>query len=297
MQHNDLSIIIVNYNNPELIDACLRSIDKHLAGLKKEIIVVDNNSKIQNLAVHIEQYPELRVIYLSDNMGFGFANNVGVKNATGSLLFLLNSDAVFLDNTFETMLSKFRIIPPGEIWGPRLMSPDGSFQQSYSREIDFISFLTIYSECYLCVKVLKIANQHKYQNLEFVETTEVQVIYGAAMLINKLDYERMGGFAQKFFMYFEDIEFCDRFRHTFGGRVRFVPIATLIHGSQGSSRGSSIRFIFRKSRYIYGIRKFGYFAMFVVIPLDIIFWCFESILRIAISCFNILQLKRWIYFK
>ena len=292
MQNNDLSIIIVNYNNPELIEACLRSIDKHLAGLKKEIIVVDNNSKIQNLAVHIEHYPELRVIYLSDNMGFGFANNVGVKNATGSLLFLLNSDAEFLDNTFEAMLSKFRISPPGEIWGPRLMSADGSFQQSYSREIDFISFLTIYSECYLCVKVLKLANQHKYQNIEFVETTEVQVIYGAAMLINKSDYERMGGFSQKFFLYFEDVDFCDRFRHTFGGLVRFVPMTTLIHGSQGSSRGSSIRFIFRKSRYIYGIGKFGYLAMFVIIPLDIIFWLFESILRIAISYIQIQQQKR-----
>ena len=292
MQNNDLSIIIVNYNNPELIEACLRSIDNHLAGLKKEIIVVDNNSKIQNLAVHIEHYPELRVIYLSDNMGFGFANNVGVKNATGSLLFLLNSDAEFLDNTFEAMLSKFRISPPGEIWGPRLMSADGSFQQSYSREIDFISFLTIYSECYLCVKVLKLANQHKYQNIEFVETTEVQVIYGAAMLINKSDYERMGGFSQKFFLYFEDVDFCDRFRHTFGGLVRFVPMTTLIHGSQGSSRGSSIRFIFRKSRYIYGIGKFGYLAMFVIIPLDIIFWLFESILRIAISYIQIQQQKR-----
>ena len=292
MQNMDLSIIIVNYNNPELIEACLRSIDNHLAGLKKEIIVVDNNSKIQNLAVHIEHYPELRVIYLSDNMGFGFANNVGVKNATGSLLFLLNSDAEFLDNTFETMLSKFRVIPPGEIWGPRLMSPDGSFQQSYSREIDFISFLTIYSECYLCVKVLKLASQHKYQSIEFVETTEVQVIYGAAMLINKSDYERMGGFSQKFFLYFEDVDFCDRFRHTFGGLVRFVPMTTLIHGSQGSSRGSSIRFIFRKSRYIYGIGKFGYLAMFVIIPLDIIFWLFESILRIAISYIQIQQQKR-----
>ena len=292
MQNNDLSIIIVNYNNPELIEACLRSIDKYLAGLKKEIIVVDNNSKIQNLAVHIEHYPELRVIYLSDNMGFGFANNVGVKNATGSLLFLLNSDAEFLDNTFETMLSKFRVIPPGEIWGPRLMSADGSFQQSYSREIDFISFLTIYSECYLCVKVLKLASQHKYQSIEFVETTEVQVIYGAAMLINKSDYERMGGFSQKFFLYFEDVDFCDRFRHTFGGLVRFVPMTTLIHGSQGSSRGSSIRFIFRKSRYIYGIGKFGYLAMFVIIPLDIIFWLFESILRIAISYIQIQQQKR-----
>ena len=113
----DLSIIIVNYNNPELIEACLRSIDKHLRGLKKEIIVVDNNSKIQNLAVHIEHYPELRVIYLSDNMGFGFANNVGVKNATGSLLFLLNSDAEFLDNTFDLIyFDAFGPRVQGELW-------------------------------------------------------------------------------------------------------------------------------------------------------------------------------------
>jgi N-acetylglucosaminyl-diphospho-decaprenol L-rhamnosyltransferase len=276
-----LSIIIVNYNNPDLIDACLLSIDKYLSGIHKEIIVVDNYSKTQNLAEHKKKYSDLRVIYLPSNMGFGYANNVGAKNANGDVLLLLNSDAEFTDDSFRTMLASFSARPTGELWGPRLIWPDGKFQQSYSREINYLSFLTNYTSLQSLFKIFNLTNWHKYNSEEFVTPTEVNVIYGTAMLMNKSDYEQMGGFSKKYFMYFEDIDLCDRFKKNVGGLIKFQPSTTLIHRVKGSSTNTTTSFKFTKSKYIYGISKFGYLAMTVIFPLDIVFEAIKNLARLA----------------
>ena len=278
-----LSIVIVNYNNPKLIGACLKSIDQYLVGVKKEIIVVDNNSTLQNLPEHQERYPDLKVIYLKANMGFGYANNVGVKNATGDILLLLNSDTEFIDTSFKVMLESFRTIQSAEIWGPRLIWSDGKFQQSYSKEIFFIDFLTNYTSLYPLLKILHTAKGHKYKYEEFVSQAEVGVIYGTAMLMNKVVYEKLGGFSQKYFMYFEDVDLCDRFRKELGGRIKFDPTTTLIHQVKGSSVGSSINLKFTRSKYIYAANKFGYLATAVIFPLDVIFGAIISLLHQAIN--------------
>tara|TARA_Y100000588_G_C14129792_1_gene871068 strand:+ start:434 stop:1282 length:849 start_codon:yes stop_codon:yes gene_type:complete len=279
-----LSIIIVNYNNPELLAACLKSIYQHLAGIKKEIIVVDNNSTLQNLPKHQERYPDLKVIYSKVNKGFGCANNLGVKNATGDILLLLNSDTEFIDNSFEVMLESFCALPYKEIWGPRLIWPDGKFQLSYSKEISFIDFLTNYTSLYPFMKILHLAKGHKYKYEEFVSQTEVGVIYGTAMLMNKCVYEKLCGFSQKYFMYFEDVDLCDRFRKELGGRIKFDPTTTLIHRVKGSSEGFYMNLKYTtRSKYIYSISKFGYLATIVILPIDFIFWAITSLLRKAKS--------------
>jgi GT2 family glycosyltransferase len=278
-----LSIVIVNYNNPELLGACLKSINQYLEGIKKEVIVVDNNSTLQNLSEHQERYPDLKVIYLHANMGFGYANNVGVKHATGDILLLLNSDIEFIDTSFETMLETFSSIQSTEIWGPRLIWPDGKFQQSYSKEISFIDFLTNYTSFYPLLKVFHTVKEHKYKYEEFVSLTEVDVIYGTALLMNKSVYGKLEGFCQKYFMYFEDIDLCDRFRKEFGGRIIFYPATTLMHRVKGSSSEFFLDLKYIRSEYIYATRKFGYLATAVIFPLDVIFGAIISILRKALN--------------
>ena len=107
MNNRLLSISRVNYNNPELIDSCLRAIDVFLIDVCKEVVVVDNNSTVHDLVSHEKRYAYLKIIYLPENMGFGYANNVGVKNASGNNLLLLNSDAEFVDNSFLSVLAAF----------------------------------------------------------------------------------------------------------------------------------------------------------------------------------------------
>lgn len=269
MEVAKLSIVIVNCNNPDLIDACLRSIDRFLASVEKEVIVIDNNSKEQSIETYRERYPYLRAIYLHENMGFGYANNVGVKNATGEILLLLNSDTEFVDGSFQGMLEDFCAIDRPQLLGPRLIWPDGRFQQSYSRKIGFVDFLTTYTAFRSIFKSLTFVKFHKYYEKEFTERTVVDVIYGTAILIRKSDYERLGGFAKKYFMYFEDVDFCDRFMAVTGGEVIFDPATTLIHRVKGSDTKGTFNVNFTKSKYSYGIGKFGFLSMVLVFPIDL----------------------------
>jgi GT2 family glycosyltransferase len=288
MEEEILSIIIVNYNNPDLIDSCLNSINKHIGSIKKEIIIVDNNSSIQNLAAYHENYPEIKVIYLPENMGFGYANNVGVKNAVGDVVLLLNSDAEFIDNSFEEMLSQFRSSGLSEIWGPRLIWPDGRFQNSYSREINFFDFLATYSLLAFLFRKSKIAYNHKYENQEFIKATHVEVIYATAILVSRHNFNEINGFSNKYFMYFEDVEFCDRFRSQLLGKIIFYPRCTLVHRVKGSSNsGFSVNWEYLKSKYVYADDRFGFFntLFFKIIDYSLSYIKF-IIFRIKIKLFN-----------
>ena len=274
-----MSIIIVNYNNPILIEACLNSIDTYLTGIKKEVIVVDNNSAHHNLIEFEQKYQYLKIIYLHKNMGFGYANNVGVKNSRGDVLLLLNSDTEFFDTSFKSMLNAFYNVQSTELWGPRLIWPNGKFQQSYSREVKFHNFVINYTSLSSFFKKLFIAKNHKYQNQEYINITEVDVIYGTAFLLKKQNYEKIFGFSDKYFMYFEDLDFCDRFRKELSGVIKFYPACTLVHRVQGSSDKKSINYIFLKSKYIYCANKFGYFYTIIIFILASLFEILKIVLR------------------
>lgn len=260
MNESLLSIVIVNFNNPELIDSCLKSIFKNLRMIKKEIIVVDNNSSQQHLSLHQENYPELKIIYLAKNMGFGYANNVGVKNAIGDVVLLLNSDVEFIDDSFDEMLSQFRLSGLSEIWGPKLIWPDGRFQNSFSRKISFFDFLTGYSLLAFLFRKTKINHRHKYENQELIKATYVDVIYATAILVSRANFNKIQGFSDKYFMYFEDIDFCDRFRTQLLGKILFYPGCTLVHRVKGSSGlNPSVNWGYLKSKYVYAENRFGFF--------------------------------------
>lgn len=106
----DLSIIIVDYKSKKLLFNCLESLKKHLFDLNYEIIIVDNNQdpkcKIQKneLAEILPSTSNFQLLTLKTNLGFGFANNMGVKSARGKYLLLLNPDTLVIDDSIQKML-------------------------------------------------------------------------------------------------------------------------------------------------------------------------------------------------
>jgi len=259
----DCSIIIVNYNSPELIAKCLETIDRYLKGLNKEIIIIDNNSHDQNLAELQSKYSDVRLIFLHENMGFGYANNVGSRNANSDTLLLLNSDTEIIDSSLVHTIKSFRNLDEKILWGVILKWPNGKFQNSYCNKITYLNFLSNYTPVYFFSRYFKAIKAHKYFDIEFDKLKEVDVIYGTMMIVRKKDFEALGGFAKKYFMYFEDIDFCDRFKNDLMGKIFINPATTIIHNVKGSA-GKKLTFnkMYMKSKIIYGIGRFGYFKMF-----------------------------------
>ena len=275
-----LSVIIVNYNAPELVERCLNSIDKYIVDPTKEVIIIDNASRQEALDALATKYQFLRVIRLPENMGFGYANNVGVKNAQGTMVLLLNSDTQLFDNSINAALDQFQKERARVMWGFKTLWPDGTFQNSFSREITFYDFLVSYTPLAYFANRIKRIGYHKYEGKPLAVVTEVHIIYGVAMLLWKEDYCVLNGFDAKYFMYYEDIDFCDRFRNILRGKIYYHPETALIHNVQGSAKGKNrLNWVYQKSKYLYGLKKFNLFRMLLFAIVDWVLKVFLSTFR------------------
>lgn len=109
MSSNFVSIILVNFNGEDVLVDCLNSLEKFVPKHNSEIIVVDNNSQDNSINIIESKFPDVRLIKLPQNLGFGTGNNAGAKEAKGDFLFLLNTDTIvtsdFLPHLLELMSS------------------------------------------------------------------------------------------------------------------------------------------------------------------------------------------------
>ena len=239
-----------------------------LSDCAKEVIVVDNNSLTQELEEHQKRYPYLKVIRLQNNVGYGQANNIGVENASGRTILLLNSDTELIDSSLCDAIRAFQNKPAKTLWGLKILWPDKSFQNSFSREISFSAFVLNYTPLTQFFRRTKAVMQHKYDGLPLPRVEEVDIVYGTAMLLNREDFLQLNGFSSDFFMYFEDIDFCDRFKKELGGKIYFYPDTAIVHHVQGSSKKQLINWLYLKSKYIYGSHKFGFWRMSIILFID-----------------------------
>lgn len=111
MNNIDLSIIIVNYNVKEFLQNLLTSVQKSSPQITKEIIVVDNASDDGSVEIIQEKFPDVKLIANKENIGFGNANNIGLKLASGKFILLINPDAIVQEDTFQKLIEFFERTP------------------------------------------------------------------------------------------------------------------------------------------------------------------------------------------
>ena len=224
MNSISVSIVLVNYNGGDVILDCLASIFQNLDAATVEVIVVDNDSRDRSPDRIEQTFPEVHLLRQSENLGFGAANNIGAHHAQGTYLFLLNSDTLLERNILPALISKLESSPSLGIVGPRLLNPDGSFQLSTAYEIGLWGeWRTLQEVRQYRQPARRPALAQQYGADQFVE-----IIVGAAMLMQRSHFFEIGGFDEKFFMYFEESDLCQRFRNA-GYRLLYTPDVSLVH--------------------------------------------------------------------
>lgn len=219
-----VSIILVNYNGIGVIGNCLRSLNQWLKTIPHEIIVVDNNSQDGSPELVEQQFSEVQLIRLENNRGFGAGNNAGARIAKGEFLLLLNTDTELTGDILPVLVSLMKEHPEVGIIGPKLLNPDGTLQISTAWEI------SIQGES----KTRKRLKQYEFPAYQididkaFNHTHAVDVIVGAAFFIRKHLFDDLGGFDERFFMYFEESDLCQRARGL-GWKIFYTPEVSLIH--------------------------------------------------------------------
>lgn len=231
------SLIVINYRTKEITAACLDSVLKNCPSGEFEIILVDNNSGDGSVDFFQGKFgAKIKIISNQENIGFGRANNQAAKIARGVFLFFLNSDTLINENIFPSFRACFADSTIGVV-APRLILPDGSPQEYASgRFPSFLGALT----------------RRRENNPQF------EWVSGAALVVKKNVFEKVGGFDEKYFMYFEDIDLCWRIK-IIGYGVALADSAKVIHlGGKSLTENKERKKLYYKSQDYFYHKYFGY---------------------------------------
>lgn len=237
-----LSIIIVSYNTKNLTLDCIRSIFSNPPKSKFEVIVVDNNSQDGTVLQVKKQFKgKLTLIENHFNSGFSKANNQGIQVSKGEHILLLNSDTYFSDDSLQRLIdiadkSDYSVI------GMRLFNSDGSIQPSC---FNFPTITRAIRHYILGQNVL-----NKYCPVG-ESLSEVESVVGAAMLIKRKVVDKLGGLDERFFFYYEDLEYCRRVKNH-NLKVYYYPKATVTHLHGSSGKGKTSPYLIKSSKIFHG---------------------------------------------
>jgi len=190
ISRQNLTVVIVTLKSENIIDQCIESIGKDIP-----IIVVENsnNQKFKN---NLEsKYNNLKCILTKSNLGMGAGNNIGIKESKTDFILILNPDVVLENNTLDELFSASNQIPNFSIIAPL--------------EMNYVNYG---------------APNNKSKEFPF----KVQWVDGFAMLLNKKKIKEEIYFDEKFFMYLENNDLCERVTNN-GGSIFIVPNAKINH--------------------------------------------------------------------
>ncbi|MDB5288274.1 MAG: glycosyltransferase family 2 [Mucilaginibacter sp.] len=241
----DVSIIFVNYNTVTLLINAINSVVDKTKGISYEIIVVDNASSDGAHRLLIDKFNNrIEYIQLSENIGFGRANNEGIKIAQGKNIFLLNPDTILKNNAIKFLSDYLDNNDKVGVVGANLYNEDNSHQPSFSLYYPSIGY-----EMSNLFHVLFFYERETFNKTMF--PLVAKRVVGAALMVKKSIIEEVGGFDPRFFMYAEEDELCYRVRKA-GYKIVNVPQAQIMHLDGKSFQFSEQR----QKRKLEGLRTF-----------------------------------------
>jgi GT2 family glycosyltransferase len=198
-----ISIITVNFNQPQVTQELLQSIQQVNTYKDIEIIVVDNGSTTGPVTQLVTQFPDVRFIRSDTNLGFAGGNNVGINAATGDYYFLVNTDTEFTAGLVEKLADVLNQHPEVGMVSPRIQFfPDtGMTQYAGSTPINYITLRNSMIGKYQ-------RNGDDYNNI----TGPTAFIHGAAVMVKKAAIDKAGLMYENYFLYYEEMDWCERMK-------------------------------------------------------------------------------------
>ena len=202
-----LSVIILNYNVRYFLEQCVLSVENAIKNNDAEIIVIDNNSSDDSCAMMKQRFPNVKLIENKENLGFPKGNNIGVAQAKGEYICILNPDTVVAEDAFTKVLAFAKKQPHLGIVGVKLIDGTGNFLPESKRGIPtpWVAFTKI-TGLYKIFPKSRIFGKYYAQHLSENETGKVDILVGAFMVMKRNLYNEIGGFDENCFMYSDDID-------------------------------------------------------------------------------------------
>ncbi len=225
----DLSIIIVNYRSWDKLSHCLDS----LASISEsyftfEVIIVDNFSSDGKISNFRQIYPQFTFILNEGNYGFSNGNNLGATNSHGKYLLFLNPDTIVSEKALLAMLDQAKVSRANSIISCRQVRENGTEDKPYGI---FPSPMSLTGWTRALTRLFNV-NDNFRQNERFIFPDWVS---GSIMMMSKTSFNTIGKWNERFWMYFEDVDFCKRAREL-NGVIFLLKSVSVVHMHGGSSR-------------------------------------------------------------
>ena len=244
----DISIIVTNYNTSDLLRACFASMGERLGTPWLEVILVDNASADDSVAMTRAHFPAVKVLEQTRNEGFAHANNRGIREARGRYLLILNSDTEIVGDALEKMRDAMDAQTDIGALGARLLNTDGTVQLSCR---SFPSYRTALFHRYSLMTRLFPRNRYSAEYLmtdwNHDETADVDWVSGACLMARRKTLDEVGLLDEGFFMYSEDVDWCYRMKQA-GWRIVYFPQAEVRHHIGRSTRKVPYRMTYERHR-------------------------------------------------
>lgn len=249
----DLSIVILNWNVRDLLDRCLASLrsERHVL----EIIVVDNASHDDSVAMLRAKYPRVKLIANAENRGFTGGNNQGIEASRGRCVMVLNPDTEVLGDALDQVVIYLDEHPDVGAIGPQLLNPDRSIQSSRRR---FPTLATAFFESTWLQGIApqRILTHFYMDDVPVSPAHEVDWLNGACTVFRRAVLDRVGLYdARNFFMYSEELDLCRRVKEA-GWKIVYLPEAQVVHYvGKSSDQAVAARHVYFQTSKVRYFRK------------------------------------------
>jgi N-acetylglucosaminyl-diphospho-decaprenol L-rhamnosyltransferase len=223
-----LTVLIVTYNSRRLIGNLLEQLQPQLAGLEAEVLVVDNASHDGTADLVAADYPWVKLVRSRENLGFAAGNNLGARHAGGRMLLMLNPDAVPEPGAIAEGLQLMRANPRVGLGGGRLLDTDGRTQPSARM------FPTLFQEFAVLTGLAARYPQSRIWGhfdrtwADPAQAAQIDWVPGAFAFMSAELFQRIGGFDERFFLYYEEVDLCRRIQQR-GFTIHYWPQLRVQH--------------------------------------------------------------------
>lgn len=246
---NDVSAVLVSYNVRDLLLRCIDSLE---ADGIEHIVVVDNDSKDDSVAATRAAHPEVEVVALGRNPGFGGGVNHAVALTSTPYVLVTTPDVVVEPGSTKALVAVLEELPDVGLVAPRIDTLDGALYPSVRR---FPSLLDATGHAFLHFLWRDNPFSRRYKMLDWDHSAgDVDWVAGTHFLVRRAAWDAVQGFDEQFFMFVEDVDLCWRL-HQAGWRVRYEPSSRVVHEVSGSADQTPYRMIAEHHRSLYRFNK------------------------------------------
>jgi len=256
-----LSVIIVNYNHKYFPRLAVEALEKSKTNFPFEIIVVDNNSHDEESMTFLKKAHEnkrITLIQSPKNVGFGNGNNLGAKIAQGQFVFFHNPDVTVHEDSLQKMVNFLEKNPDMGMIGPKLVYSSGKVQESCRRHMKFSDLVLNRTPLGKLPVFKKRVQRYLMEDFDHSKIQDVDLITGAAIMMPKEVFDKVGGFDPRYFLFMEDFDLCRMVKKA-GYRVVYYPEAEVDHYHKRLSQGSLFKLLRKKVFWLHIASAMKYF--------------------------------------